>query len=258
MLLPFTVSLHGAEVQTGSGSARYLKNFMHVPVDVARTIFTSTKQGSPRAWLLWGAIGTSFLVDEQVRDEWRRNISSRELDKVSRVLYVSGTPEFGASAIISGLAGSWALRQQDTLYTFTLIAQSALLSQAIAETVKLAAGRVRPRSSDGDSMRWQESDNKSFFSGHAAGVWSAATVFAHRYPDNMIIPPLAYGWATSVSLSRINDDGHWLSDVMVGSIVGYMLGRSVVDLNTRPDNASWTVTPVIGDETAGVSLTMLF
>ena len=65
----------------------------------------------------------------------------------------------------------------------------------------------------------------SFPSGHAAGVFSVATVVATRYRHHRWVPWVAYGFATAVSFSRITTSAHFPSDVFLGAALGYTITR---------------------------------
>jgi membrane-associated phospholipid phosphatase len=65
----------------------------------------------------------------------------------------------------------------------------------------------------------------SFPSGHAAGVFSVATVVASRYHKHVWVPWLAYGFATTISFSRITTLSHFPSDVFLGAALGYTISR---------------------------------
>jgi len=65
----------------------------------------------------------------------------------------------------------------------------------------------------------------SFPSGHAAGVFSVATVVASRYHHHAWVPWLAYGFATAISFSRITTSSHFPSDVFLGAALGYTITR---------------------------------
>ena len=75
----------------------------------------------------------------------------------------------------------------------------------------------------------------SFPSGHAAGVFSIATVIASRYRHHHWIPVLAYGFATAISFSRVTTSSHFPSDVFLGAALGYTISRYVV-LAPHPDD----------------------
>lgn len=65
----------------------------------------------------------------------------------------------------------------------------------------------------------------SFPSGHAAGVFSVATVVASRYHRHAWVPWVAYGFATAVSFSRVTTLSHFPSDVFLGAALGYTITR---------------------------------
>ena len=58
-------------------------------------------------------------------------------------------------------------------------------------------------------------------------AWSLATVVANEYRDNRLVQISAYGLAAAVSVSRYTGRNHFLSDVLVGSAIGYGIGRYV-------------------------------
>jgi membrane-associated phospholipid phosphatase len=67
----------------------------------------------------------------------------------------------------------------------------------------------------------------SFPSGHAGHIWAIATVVASEYHDRKLVPIVAYGIAGVASLSRFTAQKHYLSDILVGSAIGFGIGRYV-------------------------------
>jgi len=65
----------------------------------------------------------------------------------------------------------------------------------------------------------------SFPSGHAAGVFSVATVVASRYHHHWWVPWVTYGFATAISFSRVTTSAHFPSDVFLGAALGYTIAR---------------------------------
>ena len=65
----------------------------------------------------------------------------------------------------------------------------------------------------------------SFPSGHAAGVFSVATVVASRYSKHRWVPWVAYGFASVISFSRVTTSSHFPSDVFLGAALGYTITR---------------------------------
>ncbi|HEY6350002.1 MAG TPA: phosphatase PAP2 family protein [Candidatus Angelobacter sp.] len=65
----------------------------------------------------------------------------------------------------------------------------------------------------------------SFPSGHAAGVFSVATVVASRYQKHRWVPRVVYGFASAISFSRVTSSAHFPSDVFLGAALGYTTTR---------------------------------
>jgi membrane-associated phospholipid phosphatase len=65
----------------------------------------------------------------------------------------------------------------------------------------------------------------AFPSGHAAGVFSVATVIATRYHKHRWVPWAMYGFAAAISFSRVTTNAHFPSDVFLGAALGYTITR---------------------------------
>jgi membrane-associated phospholipid phosphatase len=74
--------------------------------------------------------------------------------------------------------------------------------------------------------------DSSFPSNHCILAWSSAAVVASEY-NGVFTQIAAYGLATGVSATRILARQHFPSDVLVGSAVGWMIGRYVVRRHRR-------------------------
>jgi undecaprenyl-diphosphatase len=84
--------------------------------------------------------------------------------------------------------------------------------------------RATPRHFDVDPLGWVPSDRFSFPSGHALNAFAIGSVIALAFPP-AAVPFLVI--AASVAASRVVLGLHWLSDVLVGSLVGLLIGASV-------------------------------
>jgi len=47
------------------------------------------------------------------------------------------------------------------------------------------------------------------------------------------VPPTVYTIAVLTSLSRLNSDQHWTSDVFAGAVIGYVTGKMVLQDTPR-------------------------
>src|SRR5205807_10510585 len=111
--------------------------------------------------------------------------------------------------------------------------------------LKYSFGRERPTTDQG-RMDFFKSGN-SFPSDHAAAAWSAATVIAHEYPG-FVTKTLAYGLATAVSASTVIGKDHSPSDALVGSAIGWLIGRQIYRAHHDPDLGGTTVGDLPGKE----------
>jgi membrane-associated phospholipid phosphatase len=130
------------------------------------------------------------------------------------------------------------------MQTTTLLATQAYLAGGAVESVtKFLTQRTRPsyygpgteaepeffgpfaKSATTNSKRI----NSSFPSGHTTVAFAAATVFALEYKNKPIVPIVAYSAATLIGLSRITENKHWSTDVLVGAALGFLTGKEVVN-----------------------------
>jgi membrane-associated phospholipid phosphatase len=103
--------------------------------------------------------------------------------------------------------------------------EAVLDSLLVSSAIKAVTQRPRPLH-DGGRGRFFAGGN-SFPSGHAMAAWSFATVVANEYSDRRLVRFSAYGLATVVSLARFTGNRHFLSEVLVGSVIGYGIGQYV-------------------------------
>lgn len=154
--------------------------------------------------------------------------------------------DFGAMYEIYVLVGFGAyglIFKNDKVKTTTLLATQAYITAgAMSEATKYLTGRVRPfygganPTNDiflGPNLFNGNNPvggfNSSFPSGHTTAAFSAATVFAYEYKDQILIPVLAYSATSLVGISRITQNAHWTTDVLAGAALGYITGKQVVN-----------------------------
>jgi membrane-associated phospholipid phosphatase len=101
-------------------------------------------------------------------------------------------------------------------------------SLAVNEVMKFVALRERPTIDGAKGKFFQTSvgSGSSFPSNHSILAWSSAAVIASEYPGRLTALSV-YGLATGVSITRVLARQHFPSDVLVGSAVGWMIGRYV-------------------------------
>ncbi len=94
--------------------------------------------------------------------------------------------------------------------------QAQIMTEVLVQPLKFAVRRTRP----------DDSNRLSFPSGHAAVTFATATVIERHLGWRKSL--LGYGIASYVAASRLHDNRHYLSDVIVGAALGTAAGRAVV------------------------------
>ena len=141
--------------------------------------------------------------------------------------YVGLTPvQMGTAAVIY----AWGrLEDQPKVSHLGMdLLRAQILASGLTVGLKYATQRERP---DGSSPH-------SFPSGHASITFATATVIERHLGWRYSV--LGYTIASYVAASRLHDNRHWLSDVVFGSAVGAIGGRTV----TQHGRNVWTMTPV--------------
>jgi membrane-associated phospholipid phosphatase len=118
----------------------------------------------------------------------------------------------------------------------------------LTNALKVGAGRQRPyvnrdKPHNFGFMRgWKQEQYRSFPSGHTLIAFAAAAAVTeetrHWWPNSVwYIGPGMYGGATLVALSRMYNNRHWASDVIIGGLIGTFAGLKVVKYHrTHPEN----------------------
>jgi membrane-associated phospholipid phosphatase len=101
------------------------------------------------------------------------------------------------------------------------------VAQGLTYGLKYVVRRERP---DGTGY--------SFPSGHATVTFASATVLQRHLGWRYALP--TYTLATYVAVSRLHENRHYLSDVVFGSTIGIIAGRTV----TRHGRDEWGIIPV--------------
>jgi len=140
--------------------------------------------------------------------------------------YLGGTWEQVAMSVATYAYGRAADEPKVSHLGMDLL-RAQMVSETIVEPLKFSVGRTRP---DG-------SNNQSFPSGHAAVTFADATVLERHLGWKHAW--IAYVVAGYVSMSRLHDNVHYLSDVVFGAAIGTIAGRTV----TQHGRNVWTFMP---------------
>ena len=158
---------------------------------------------------------------------------ARNLDRLNDVFDPSITTA-EVIAVPTSLLLTGYLRQDRYQVSTAILAGEAYGDSAVVDlAVKAITRRKRPAdvAAGGDFHNTFFAGGKSPFkgssfpSGHAAGVFSVATVIASRYHNHRWVPWVMYGMATAISFSRVTTSAHFPSDVFLGAALGYTVTR---------------------------------
>jgi membrane-associated phospholipid phosphatase len=110
------------------------------------------------------------------------------------------------------------------------------LNAVVTRGMKLIAGRKRP-----------SGGSESLPSGHASASFASAAVLDSHFGPKVGIP--AYAVAGFIGWTRVRDNSHWLTDVIVGGAIGAALGRTVARGHRNP---TWTIVPSVGRDQVAI------
>ena len=204
-----------------------------------------------------GVVGVTYLYDDDIRDEVRRN-RNRTLNRATDTGNIVGHPllHLGVAGAVWGgglLADSPRWRD-----TGLMMGEAAVIADAATFVLKQSVGRARPLTGSGKgSFRpFQfESDFDSFPSMHTASSFAMASVLT-RTSGSAAVGILSYATAAFAGFSRMYDDKHWASDVLLGAAIGELAGRVVTNYHARKGRV--TVVPSVSGSSAGLALVTKF
>ena len=186
--------------------------------------------GRDARWLAPLGLGTAALIatDRRTGDEMAEFHNQLNASRV--ISYI------GSGYGVGGIAGTFylvgrATHNQRARETGVLGTEALIDSAIVVTTLKEITQRRRPSAgiSRGDFF----DGGSSFPSGHSIEAWSLAAVIASEYHDHRLVQVSAYGIASAVSIARFTGRQHYLSDVLVGSAMGYGIGRYVYHAHHR-------------------------
>ena len=130
-------------------------------------------------------------------------------------------PALSAGYLAGEIAGSGEMKG-----TILRAGAAAALATGISSGLKYTIGRNRPDIA-GTNIEFRPfSGSNSFPSGHTAAAFAIATAVADQTTDGWSDYVL-YGAATVTALSRINDNRHWTSDVLIGGLIGHFSAKFI-------------------------------
>ncbi len=229
LLLSFSA---GMQAQVWQNLKTDTKDFFQTGSDLGSAVWNSESEDRLHFALASAGVVALTLLDQPVRD-YALNHQSAFGDKLFGIDTYYGEKWYmlgGMSLLYFGglLSGDQAVRKAG-LQTAEAYFYTGILGLMVKELI----GRARPYTNEGrysfDPFRLEES-HRSFFSGHSSTVFAVSTVMAGQVDNGL----WKAGWYTAALLvagARMYHDQHWLSDVTAGALIGYGIGRFVLNRN---------------------------
>jgi membrane-associated phospholipid phosphatase len=166
---------------------------------------------------MWAGIGGGLAlavhpIDDNVHDTFVGNDTLEKVFKPGAILGNTVTL-LAVSTVVYAVGRS--TDQPRVSHVGMDLLRSLAISEALVQGLKYTTRRERP---DG-------SGKTSFPSGHAADTFAFATALERHLGWKYAVP--AYLFSGYVAMSRLPANRHWLSDVVFGSAVGIIAGRTV-------------------------------
>lgn len=241
MILTLTVTILSLDV---NGQSTDFKNYSYKPDgNYFKSYWTATKKvvtgpvrWKKKEWIIASSVAvagvTLYLFDEEIRQVFQNN-QNNTLDAASKYVF----EPWGSGVYPAMLFGSYyiyGLAANDTRARQIALGgtQAFFMASFTTLVLKHAFHRHRPNKNTPANPRLWDGpfkgfDNTSFPSGHTAAAFAVASFIQQIYKDKIWVGLLSYGIATGVGLSRIYENEHWPSDVLIGAAVGLAIGQTV-------------------------------
>lgn len=200
-------------------------------------ILTSTARWEKADWFtaaaVVGTVAGVYAYDQDLQ-EWMQGKRNNTTNRLSDVFRPFGNILYTIPALGVFYGYGHAAEDQKARRTALFGVESVVISSLFTQALKYSTHRRRP--SDGN--RYDQWDGPSFSgsdisfpSEHAASAFALATVIADEYRDSVFVAPVVYGVATMASLSKVNDNDHWCSDIFLGAAIGYLTAKTIMALH---------------------------
>jgi membrane-associated phospholipid phosphatase len=264
-VVPAHVGRHLGGWQRSEGPSlgrTYLKGYL---TDARNVVALGFSPRPAAAWLKFSlVIGATLRLaeDDQEIQTWIQGKRTGCTDRIAHIGRFFGDgryalPALGLLYLYGRLSGQDRARQ-----TALLSLESVAVSGGITGTLKYLCHKQRPSLDGPEDIPWSgpglSASHVSFPSGHSACAFAIGTIVASEYGDRPFVRLLAYGAAALCAFSRLNDNAHYLSDVIVGSAIGHFSAETVLSRYSGSHPSRLSVEPHISDRGTGLCLSYRF
>lgn len=210
---------------------------LHVVQDEAGIIASPSRTSvKDLFWLVPFGVATGVAINYDAHAMRSLGVDPQREDRFEKISNIGAIylPVAAAGAgYFIGNATHNGLMRETAVLSGEAMADAFLLNQGL----KYAINRQDPQQGDGTGRFWPHGpstwpDGQSMPSDHAMLAWAFARVVSTQY-NGWGTKTLAYSMATTVSVSRVLARQHFPSDVLVGSVFGYLIGGYVESRRSR-------------------------
>jgi membrane-associated phospholipid phosphatase len=237
-------------------------------------IWSSPFRMKGKDFLVWGGVAlvTGVLIanDEVIYREFKEFQGKHKwVDDISPHVTKLGLGEWNLGIAGAFYLGGLVLKDKKAKETARLTLMTFIHTGLVVQLGKHLSGRQEPGWDSGNDhwagpsgffKRYNSGEIRhydAFPSGHTISIFGTATVISEMYKKTIWVPVLSYSVATLCGLSRVTEDTHWLSDVFLGAVLGYAIGKFVVKRRNRLDN-KLTFYPMANSHQIGIGINYVF
>jgi len=197
-------------------------------VAIAASPFHWQKKDWLKFSALAGGMGSLMLLDKEIKSIARHNqnnFTSSVARGVEPVGNIYGLFVFPA-IYVTGLA----IKNQHFKSIGLRGSKAMVISSVICFAGKNLIRRQRPDAAATPfnfAAPFSKSKYSSFPSAHSSIAFTLATALAMEFPDQKWVGPVAYSIASLTAISRVYNNRHWTSDVLVGAALGHFVTKAV-------------------------------
>jgi len=242
---------------SASEDSTFLKDILATEADDYAEFYSLTNMLYLGGGLAAGALLANTSADTDIRDWYQRDVRSGGTDHFAKSTRWLGEvavacPVFAAASLtgligddnrVTSAIGEWGNRSL----------RSVLVGVPPVLAFQRILGSGRPR--EGVDSAWAPFKDNNGVSGHTF-IGAIPFLSAAEMVDNRLVKSLLYAGSTLAGLSRINDDQHYTSQVLLGWWVAYLAETSVERSETH--RRRFAPVPVVIDGHPGVALTFTF
>ena len=170
-------------------------------------------------------IGALMILDEVL---WQSVSEVRGPDGTMALEPYRAMGNGAAMAMVSGgtLLAGWATGDVELTRTGERLVATMALAVGTVHLTKFVFGRSRPGEGEGTLSFNPGTPGSSYYSGHTTMAFAMATALSDEI-DHTAAKVVLYSAAGLAAYSRMHDNQHWLSDVVVGAVMGIASAKFV-------------------------------